>query len=89
MNYSNENRGALFKNDKQGNEKRPDYTGTLNVDGKDLQISAWIKASKAGTKYMSLTVQPKREREPVQTPERSSGPVQTADGDDWNDSVPF
>jgi hypothetical protein len=25
--YDNELRGVLFENDKQGNEKRPDYTG--------------------------------------------------------------
>ena len=26
--------GALFKNDKQGNEKRPDYTGSATIFGK-------------------------------------------------------
>ncbi len=60
MNYDNTNRGALFKADKQGNEKRPDYTGNLNVAGAELQISAWIKSSQDGKKYMSLSVQPKR-----------------------------
>ena len=31
MSYDNTNTGAMFKNDKQGNEKRPDYTGRINV----------------------------------------------------------
>lgn len=62
MNYDNTNRGVLFKSDKEGNEKRPDYTGTINVNGTEFQLSAWIKSSKAGSKYMSLSVQPKRER---------------------------
>ena len=62
MNYDNTNSGALFKNDKGGNEKRPDYRGTLNVDGKDYDLSAWLKSSKKGDKYMSLSVQPQRAR---------------------------
>ena len=33
MEYDNTNRGALYKNDKQGNEKRPDFTGKINVNG--------------------------------------------------------
>jgi len=58
--FDNTNRGALFRFDKT-NEKQPDYTGTLNVDGTDLHLSAWIKTSKKGTKYMSLSVKPKNE----------------------------
>lgn len=56
MEFDNTNRGALFKNDKEGNESRPDYKGKLNVEGKDLEIAAWLKTSKSGTKYMSLVV---------------------------------
>jgi len=47
MQYDNNNRGALFKNDKQGNEKRPDYKGDLNVEGVEYRVSAWIKKSKS------------------------------------------
>ena len=84
MNYDNTNRGVLFKNDKQGNEKRPDYTGTINVGGTDFQLSAWIKASKAGDKYMSLSVQPKRDTD--KRPER--GPAEEARMD-FDDQIPF
>lgn len=58
--YDNTNRGALFKNDKQGNESRPDYTGTLNVAGMEYKLSAWLKVGKSGAKFMSLNVQPKQ-----------------------------
>lgn len=51
------NTGALFKNDKQGNDKRPDYTGTCLVDGKEYRISAWLNTSKSGVRYMSLNFQ--------------------------------
>ncbi len=30
-NYDNTNSGVLFKNDKKGNEKAPDYKGKVNV----------------------------------------------------------
>jgi hypothetical protein len=62
--YDNTNRGALFKNtDKEASdsahEKWPDYQGRLNVNGTELWLSAWIKTSKNGMKYMSLSIKPK------------------------------
>jgi uncharacterized protein (DUF736 family) len=60
--YDNTNSGALFKNDKGDNPKRPDYTGSINVEGKDFWISSWIKTSQKGTKFMSLSVQAKEEQ---------------------------
>lgn len=60
----NELTGALFKNDKQGNEKRPDYTGRCKVGGRDLEMAAWIKESKNGNKtYMSIKFQEPHKRE--------------------------
>lgn len=64
MSYDNTNSGLLAKNDKQGNDQRPDYRGSINVDGVDYWLSAWIKTGRDGTKlagqkYMSLSVQPK------------------------------
>lgn len=46
--------GALFKNDKQGVEARPDYTGTARIWDKDFFISCWLKTSQSGKRYMSL-----------------------------------
>jgi hypothetical protein len=62
--YDNTNRGMLTRNDKQGNEARPDYRGSINVAGVEYWLSAWIKEGREGTKlagqkYMSLSVQPK------------------------------
>lgn len=54
--YDDTNRGTLFKNEKKNSEKSPDYEGRINVNGKDYRLSAWIKESKAGKKYMSLSV---------------------------------
>src|SRR5262245_53413861 len=60
MEYDNTNRGALFRNEDKTEENHPDYRGSLNVDGTELWLSAWIKTSKKGTKYMSLSVKPKQ-----------------------------
>lgn len=51
------NSGSLFRNDKKQTEKQPDYNGTVRVDGKDYKLAAWIKESKSGQKYFSLSLQ--------------------------------
>ncbi len=84
MNFDNTNQGALFKNDKQGNEQRPDYRGTLDVNGQQFWISAWLKSSKAGNKYMSLSVQPKEAKDD-RRPERGAQPAAAP----VNDDVPW
>ena len=59
--YDNTNSGALFKNDKKEKDSHPDYRGSINVDGTEYWISAWIKEGKSG-KFMSLSVQPKEDK---------------------------
>ena len=55
MNYDPNLKGVLFKNNKDGNEKRPDYRGSAVINNVDYNLSAWIKASqKTGDKYMSI-----------------------------------
>lgn len=50
---------ALFKNDKGGNESRPDYVGDgADLQGNPIKVSAWLKEGKAG-KFMSCSMQPK------------------------------
>ena len=62
MNYDPNMKGVLFKNDKGGNDKRPDYRGSCVIDNVDYNISGWIKASKkSGDKYMSLKIEAKGE----------------------------
>lgn len=57
------NSGAIFKNSKKTNEKQPDYQGTVNVNGKEMQISLWFKESQKGTKYFSVAFQEPFKRE--------------------------
>lgn len=63
-----DNSGSLFRNDKQGNEKRPDYTGKGMVNGQLVRISAWLKEGKSGTKYLSLSFQEPKDEPPKPAP---------------------
>jgi hypothetical protein len=54
MSYDNTNTAVIFKNNKKENEKHPDYRGTINVDGKELEISLWIKEGKAGKFFSAV-----------------------------------
>lgn len=65
--YDDTNRGVLFKNDKGDNPNRPDYTGKINIGGIEYRLSAWIKDSQSGKKFMSLAVSEfEQKAEPVQ-----------------------
>lgn len=57
MNYDNNNKITLFKNDKKGNEKAPDYRGTTTLNNQEYKVAMWVRTSAAGTKYMSGTVE--------------------------------
>lgn len=68
-----DNSGSLFKKDKQGVENRPDYTGPGMVNGELVEISAWIKTSEKGLKFMSLSFkEPYVKDTPIQRNSRPS-----------------
>lgn len=49
--------GALFRNDKGGNEKRPDYRGDVTIGGMKYRLAGWVKDTRAGQKYLALKVE--------------------------------
>jgi hypothetical protein len=83
--YDNTNTGAIFKNDKAGNDKRPDYKGSLNVEGVEYWISCWIRTGqKDGKKFMSAKVE-RKERQSERRPE----PGRQISADDDSGPLPF
>jgi hypothetical protein len=38
-----ENSGSTFLNDKEGNERRPDYKGSADIGGEDYYVAMWSK----------------------------------------------
>ena len=53
------NSGSLFKNKDKTEDTQPDYNGSFNIDGVEYWINAWVRDSKTGQKYFSLSVKPK------------------------------
>lgn len=62
MSYDNTNRGVLFRNNRKSKQTQPDYTGKLNVDGVDFELSAWEKEGKNGT-FLSVSIKPPFKKE--------------------------
>ena len=79
--YDNTNRGALFRNHKKTQDSHPDHNGTINVDGKEYWLNAWVKDGKNG-KFFSLSVKPKEQTSANQ----QSGSDLPNDADD---DIPF
>jgi hypothetical protein len=80
--YDNTNSGTLFRNDRRTNDRQPTHTGSINVEGKDYWLSAWVKESKKnpGQKFFSLALTAKEDFA-SQSPAAGSG--------SYDEDVPF
>jgi hypothetical protein len=74
--FDNTNRGVLFnERDKKETDKDRDYGGRINIEGRDYWLSAWLKTSKKGLRFLSLSVK--------------AMDAQPAKAADINDEIPF
>ena len=80
-----QNSGILFRNDDKKNDRAPDYSGKLDVEGHEYRLAGWIKQGKKG-KFLSLKIS-----EPQQPNTVQSGATQRAEYDDspLDDKIPF
>ena len=53
--YDNTNKGAAFRKN-NANPKAPQFSGPLNVEGKDYEISVWERTAKNGETFLSFGV---------------------------------
>ena len=63
MQYDNRNTVVIFKNNKKEKETHPDYRGTVNVEGKEYEISLWVKEGKAGKFFSGNIKEPYKKME--------------------------
>jgi len=77
--FDNTNRGSIFKNEKKTEDRHPDMSGSINIDGVEYWISGWKKASKGGANFISLSVRPKEQTR------QSSQPTAKAKVEDFDD----
>ncbi len=90
MEYDNTNRGTLFKNTRQREGKKdPEYAGSINVDGVEYWLDAWLNTAKRdGKKFFGLKVRPKNPDQAPPTkqaappPTRQAAPQQAANPED-------
>jgi hypothetical protein len=73
----------LRKNADRKHDKSPEYRGSINVDGKEYWLAAWINSNDDGSKYFSGKVTAK---DATQAPAKP--PVSASDALD-GDEIPF
>lgn len=88
MAYDNTNSGMLARNKRREKDTHPEYTGTINVDGVEYWMSAWIKEGRdgsklAGEKYFSIAITKKDA--PKSAPRSAPNPA----GGPYDDDIPF
>ena len=91
MEYDNTNRGSLFKNERKEQDSHSDYNGSINIEGVEYYLNAWVKESKKdGKKFFSLSVKPRWQQN---APQGKSAPTKPKyEGrkqDDNGDDIPF
>ena len=79
-----EGSGSLFQADQKGNERAPKWRGDILLNGVTYELAGWVKTTKAGDKFLSLSGKVKEERQ--KAPEREPD-VPTLSSDDFD--VPF
>jgi hypothetical protein len=68
MPYEQKNgQGSLFKNDRKAQDTHADYRGDCTIDGRAYWLNAWVKETKGGKKYFSLSIKPKVQEEKPRT----------------------
>ena len=69
----------LFRNDKKGNDKAPDYRG--NDKDKTIEVACWLKPMKDGKgQYLSCVVKDKAAQPQQQTQNNTPTPEPYSDG---------
>jgi len=81
--YDNTNSGTFFVNDRKEKPNHPDYSGKINVEGKEYYLKGWKKTAKSGTNFLSLALNP------VDAAPSGSSSEPKAASAPTNDNTPF
>lgn len=82
--YDNTNRGILSRNTRREKDTHPEYTGSINIEGREYWLSGWVNEKKDGSgKFFSLSVKAK---EPITIGPDEPGVTLNIQ---LNDDIPF
>src|SRR5262245_31919676 len=73
------NRGSLFRNDEKTRDEDRDYSGSINIEGREYWLSGWVKEGKKG-KFLSLSIKPKS---------ADNAKPKTSNAEELHDHLPF
>lgn len=80
-----DNSGSMFANDRKTSDNHPDRSGTAMIDGVEYFVDGWIKRTKDGKPWLSLSF--KRKDKQRSAMQRQSTPVNRRNFGE--DSPPF
>lgn len=80
-NFDNTNTGAIWGNKDRKTDKHPTHTGSINVEGVEYWVSAWVGDKSKNQPSLSLKIQKKEPKQSQQAP----APKQEID----NSDIPF
>lgn len=83
--YDNTNSGAIFANDRKEKDTHPDRTGSINIEGVEYWINGWLKKTKDGKPFLSVSL---RRKDEGAKPASAKPATATAHADDGDD-IPF
>jgi hypothetical protein len=93
MAYDNTNSGMMARNENRKTDKHPEFSGSINVEGTDYWLSAWVNEGKPGgkmegKKYFSIKI---NRKDGYGTTGRTTGGSSSASSYDnyESDDIPF
>jgi len=75
-----DNTGSMFANDRKTEDTHPDRTGTAKIDGVEYWVNGWLRKTKKGQPYLSLSFKPKN---------ADNANPKNSVAEDIHDQVPF
>lgn len=87
--HDNNNRGALWNNDRKQSDTHPDLSGSITIDGKEYWVSGWKKKPGQSDRapIVSLSVRPKDYKS--SQPAQPTGQAQGQEASNIDDEIPW
>jgi hypothetical protein len=86
--FDRTNTGILSRNERKADERHADFTGSVNVEGVDYFLDAYVRERKDGSgKFFSLKL--KRKDKQPQANGAAGGAKKPAFAEDIGDEIPF